>query len=222
MFDTEAGELGNGLIRIHRVITRGIEVARERSHARANAGHEESSAAAGFADYLHALTAVVHGHHTAEDEISYPTFRDMFPDAPWDVFAEEHRAVAPILADLDGQATGIRENSSIEAWARAAARLDELAALWAPHYHREETHFTLAALAAAMPVEAQAAMVQQIGAHNQQHAKPDYLVVPFLLYNLDGDDRRAMAALFPPVVTEQLVPIVWQDQWAPMREFLLS
>jgi len=38
--------------------------------------------------------------------------------------------------------------------------------------------------------------------------EPD-MVVPFLLYNLDGDERRAMGALFPPVVTGQLVPIVW-------------
>ncbi len=222
MFDNEGNELGEGLIRIHRIITRGIDVARDCSRTHATGEQEDTSVAAGFADYLQALTAVVHAHHTAEDEIAYPSFRDSFPDAPWDVLAQEHRAVAVILADLDTQAVRIREGAAIEAWAPAAGKLDELAVLWGPHYHREEAHFTLPALAAAMALEQRAAMVAQIAAHNQQHAKPDYLVVPFLLYNLDGEDRRAMAALFPPVVTEQLVPVAWQQKWSSMKPFLLA
>jgi len=39
---------------------------------------------------------------------------------------------------------------------------------------------------------------------------------------VDGDERRRMGALFPPVVTEQLVPVVWQDKWSPMKPFLLA
>jgi hypothetical protein len=30
------------------------------------------------------------------------------------------------------------------------------------------------------------------------------------------------SAFFPPVVTEQLVPSVWVDEWSPMKPFLLA
>ncbi len=222
MPDNDPHSLGKGLVRIHLVITRGIEVARQRTHACAHGEPADTSLAAGFADYLQALVSVVHAHHTAEDEIAYPSFRDRFPDAPWALIAEEHAAIAPLLDQLGDQAGGIRRDGSPDAWERAAGTLDKLADVWAPHYQREQVHFTLPALANALSLEEQTTMLERIAAHNQDRAKPDYLVVPFILYNLEGDDRRGMAAAFPPVVTEQLVPVVWQDKWSPMKPFLLG
>jgi len=45
--------------------------------------------------------------------------------------------------------------------------------------------------------------------------------VPFLLHDLEPADRAAMAANFPPIVTEQLVPIFWKEKRSPMQPFLL-
>jgi hypothetical protein len=58
--------------------------------------------------------------------------------------------------------------------------------------------------------------------HAQQHTVPDYLIVPFLLYNLPPDKRTFFAGEMPPVVTEQLVPVAWKDKWAPMKPFLVT
>jgi hemerythrin-like domain-containing protein len=220
--DTERHGLAKGLNRIHLVISRGVAVARRQSHAYASGEAAEPSVAAGFADYLRALVSVLHGHHTVEDEVAFPALRDRFPDAPWDLLVEEHRAVAPVLADLEGHAERIRQQPSPDTWASAAETLDRLAALWDPHYQREEAYFTVPVLARVVPHDEQAGLVAKMAAHSQQHTGPDYLVVPFLLYNLDGDERRAMSALFPPVVTEQLVPVVWQEKWSPMKPFLLG
>ncbi len=55
-----------------------------------------------------------------------------------------------------------------------------------------------------------------------KHSGPDYLVVPFLLYNLSPEDRATMSAEMPPVVTQQLVPVVWKEKWQPMSPFLLG
>jgi hypothetical protein len=46
--------------------------------------------------------------------------------------------------------------------------------------------------------------------------------VPFILYNLSAEDRAIMAQQMPPAVSQELVPIVWKEQWAPMVPFLLD
>lgn len=53
-----------------------------------------------------------------------------------------------------------------------------------------------------------------LSAHHRQ-------MVPFLLYNLPPEKRAAFAQMLPPVVTQQLVPVVWKEKWEPMKPFLL-
>jgi hypothetical protein len=98
-------------------------------------------------------------------------------------------------------------------------RIDEF---WHPHIQIEEEHFTVGKLGAAFPPDEQIRLIKLFMEHSQQHAKPDFLVVPFLLYNLPLDQRSALAGAMPPVVTEQLVPIVWKEKWEPMKPFLLA
>ncbi len=215
-------DLAEGLVRIHHVISRGVEVARERSHAYADGEPVDAALATGFGDYLHALASVLHGHHTGEESVAYPALRDRFPDAPWDLLIEEHRNVVSLLEEIAAHAAAVAQAPSPEAWGRLAGALDRLSAVWAPHYRREEEHFTPPEVARLMTADEQAAVVAQLGAHSQQHTGPDYLVLPFLFFNLDGDKRRAMSALFPAVVSEQLVPFAWRDKWSAMKPFLLA
>jgi len=51
---------------------------------------------------------------------------------------------------------------------------------------------------------------------------PHYLVVPFMLYNLEPGPRSILASRLPSEMTEQLVPVVWKDRWASMKPFLLE
>ena len=214
--------LPKSLARIHLVITRGVETARERSHAYAGGEPASPEAIAGFVDYLHTLASILHGHHTGEEELVFPAIRDRFQDAPWALLEQEHRAMVPVIEELKACAAQLRDAPSQEVWTNTASVLDRLALLWEPHYQREETHMSAADVAALIPLSEQQSLVAAAAAHSQQHTGPDYLVLPFLLYNLDGDERLAMAALFPPVVTQQLVPIAWKDKWSPMKPFLLA
>ncbi len=218
----ESHNLARGLLRIHQVITRGVEVACRQSRAYAGGEPVGPALAAGFADYLQALVSVLHGHHTGEDEVAFPALRGRFPEVPWDLLSEEHRTVVPILADINGRAASIRQQPSPDSWTTVASLLERLAALWETHRRREETHLTVSKVDALVPADEQAALVARLSAHSQEHSGPAHLVVPFVLYNLAGSDRRAMGALFPPVVTEQLVPVVWQEKWSPMKPFLLG
>ena len=51
---------------------------------------------------------------------------------------------------------------------------------------------------------------------------PHYLVVPFMLYNLEPVPRSMLASRLPSEMTDQLVPVVWKDRWASMKPFLLE
>lgn len=43
-----------------------------------------------------------------------------------------------------------------------------------------------------------------------------------MLYNLEPGPRPLMSAGMPSEVIEQLIPVAWKDQWAPMQPFLLG
>jgi hypothetical protein len=66
------------------------------------------------------------------------------------------------------------------------------------------------------------AWLQEMGRHRPEGAPPDPVVMPFILHNLSPEDRAVMAGQMPPVVSQELVPVVWREQWAPMKPFLLD
>lgn len=72
------------------------------------------------------------------------------------------------------------------------------------------------------PKENLAEMNQEFAQHSASHSGPDYLVVPFMLYNLAPDDRAAKERELPPIVTKQLIPFVWNKKWKSIQPFLLS
>ncbi len=55
-----------------------------------------------------------------------------------------------------------------------------------------------------------------------KNSGPEYLVIPFVLYNLTGQDRTMIEQVMPPLVTQQLVPGAWKEKWAPMKPFLFD
>ena len=56
----------------------------------------------------------------------------------------------------------------------------------------------------------------------QDHSGPGYLVIPFVLYNLNPDDRRIITQGFPDAVTSKLLFGDWKDKWISMQPFLLE
>ena len=97
-----------------------------------------------------------------------------------------------------------------------------LSDLWFRHIGVEEFHLSAEEAGELLTTDEQITLAQQFAQHNQEHAKPDYLAVPFVLYNLEPADRAVMNAAMPPIVTQQLVPVAWKEQWAPMKPFLLE
>jgi hemerythrin-like domain-containing protein len=204
------------LARIHRVITRGLEVSIRHSHSPL-----DPETAPGFVSYARTLDWVVHGHHVSEDQAAFPSFRQKQIDAPYLVLIAEHGQMQAILdqitSALDRLAADPGDGQSLAVLHQALVRL---AGIWQPHILREETDFTAEAIAAAMSVEEQLSLAQQFAQKGQENSGPANLAVPFFLYNLSPEDRAAMLRLVPSEVTEHLLPVVWKDQWAPMKPFL--
>jgi hemerythrin-like domain-containing protein len=215
--------VASDLVRIHKIITRGLEVAIERSRTFAQEGYPNASTREGFVKFVQALASVIHGHHVTEDDVAFPYFRDKLPEMPFDELTGEHGEMEPILDAIRAAVEGIAAQPG------GGPALDELnqalvrmADLWRPHIQKEEAGFRPEAVGALLTVEDQIDLARQFAQHSQEHTGPDYLVVPFMLYNLVPEHRAILSQAMPPMVTQQLVPVVWKDKWEIMKPFLLD
>ena len=102
------------------------------------------------------------------------------------------------------------------------ATLENLDAIWEPHIDLEERYFSKDAINAAINLDEQKRIGDAFARLSQEHSGPPHWVIPFILYNLEPNERAMMAANLPPAIVNELVPIVWKDQWAPMKPLLLE
>jgi len=222
MSEMSEPNLAKDLVRIHKVVTRGLDVAIERGQTFRRDGYPDATTREGYMRYIQSLAAVLEGHHLAEDEIAFPFFREKRLAAPYDRLAADHEQIQSILGEVAEALQGAAGEKGELALDDLVGALERVIAVWGPHIQKEEAHFAEEKLKAVVDLAEEGVMSGRIAKHSAEHSKPEYLVVPFVLYNLSPQDRAVMAGMLPPVVVEQLVPQVWKDQWAPMKPFLLE
>lgn len=207
--------IGADLQRVHRAVTRGLAVAQENCQAFAESGFPDEATREGFWKYCQGLEAIAHSHHVTEDDLFFPYLAERMPDTDFDELAAEHQVMHGILAEM-------RAAREAESPAEMGSALARMAELWHPHIEKEEGQFSPEVAAELMAVPEHIDLAQKAAALSQEHAQPGPLAIPFLLYNLEGGDRAHFFAVMPPEITQQLVPVVWKDEWAPMKPFLLD
>ena len=223
MTGTSTPSLRKALVRMHAVLTRSLEMLRSRSQSFMQQGLSDSSLRTGFVSYARSFVSVLHAHHLFENDIAFPYFRDKIPEAPFELLTAQHREMAPLLDDMKAAADDVEnKRGGVEPLARINTIANWLATIWYPHIKGEESNFTSQRIAATITPDEDLRLTKVSAEHSRQHSGPDYLVVPFILYNLPSEDRAAIAAEMPPVVTQQLVPVIWKEKWAPMTPVLLS
>lgn len=215
--------LGSDLARIHRVITRGLEVTIKYTQARAKENSLDTAAWKGLIIYIRTLAAVLHAHHITEDEEAFPYFQKKLLVAPYEALAAEHEQMAAILVEVDTIVDGLtgetRDASATDSLHRAVKRIAEI---WGPHIRREEEHLTPEKVREHLSEEEQISLAKRFAKHTQEHSGPAHYATPFILYNLSPEDRAVLSQAMPPVVTQELVPVEWKEMWAPMKPFLLE
>ena len=215
--------LADDLLRIHRIVTRGLSVARERGTTFARSGFPDARTREGYVSYARALLSTLRAHHGAEEHLAFPRFRERIPGAPYDQLDREHQDLLPALGAADDAVESALAGLPPPVWiGRLLGALDRIDQLWHAHIAVEERHFDAAAIDAAFGGQEQEDLARSLSGYAQKNSGPDYLVVPFMLRNLEAADRAAFSAKLPPVVTEQLMPVAWREKWAPMESFLLS
>ncbi|MFO7733512.1 MAG: hemerythrin domain-containing protein [Candidatus Aminicenantes bacterium] len=214
--------VGEALLLIHQSIGRGIHMSGLYSRIFVQAGFPGGKMRPGFVDYIRSLTSVLHAHHLAEDKLAFPLLRDLLPEAPYEQLADEHREFTPIVDELRLKIErAVEDPEAGESLERIDSLLAKMWDSWRPHIAVEETYFSPARIDAVMNAEEQIQLLARMSDANQEHSGPDYLVVPFTLFNLPEKDRTYLSGLMPPVVAEHLVPVAWKEKWRPMSPFLL-
>jgi len=210
--------VGNDLVRIHKVITRALDVSIQNSRDL----HISDDHRLGFSLYVRSLTVLLHAHHSGEDELAFPFWKTRFPAGPFDALIAQHREMITYLERLESWIEAGRE-----AW--QAARLEELhraltslQRLWESHIALEEETVGPEKSQQHLSPSENELLGRQLADHGQAHSQPAELVMPFIVFNLSPSDRAEFIKLLPPVVTSQLIPVAWKAAWEPMTPFLLA
>ena len=214
---TEMSPVVGGLLRIHKIISRALNVFIRKCDEYLQKQSIPPGEAAGFLMYVRTLKWITHAHHLSEDEIAFPYFRDKL-EAPYNQLGEDHRALASILVSLDKCLSEISSGGV----GKVRELLGEFDKLWGPHIRIEEDHFTAEKLKPVAGMQEQADLYARLDEHGRKNAGPGPLALPFMLYNLEGTDREAFLIPLPWIVKKVLVPIVWKAKWKPMSPFLLT
>jgi hypothetical protein len=214
--------VGDALVLVHQSISRGVHMSGLYSRIFMRSAMPGGKIRQGFVDYVRSMTSVLHAHHLAEDQLTFPLFRDLLPEAPYEQLADDHLKLIPIVDEIRLKIErAVEDPESGEFLERIDSLLTKMADIWQPHIAVEEAHFSSAKIDAVMSADEQIRLLARISEANQEHSGPDYLVVPFTLFNLPQKDRAYMSDMMPPVVTRHLIPVAWKEKWQPMSPFLL-
>jgi len=208
---------GEDIQRIHKSITRALNLAHQHTEAPGVIQAQQD----GFSAYLRALTILLHAHHSGEDALAFPFWRERFPKGPFDTLIAQHQGMLASLARLE---RWLEESPA--AWkndrlSELHTLVSQLQALWLEHIALEEATIGETASRRYLTPEENQHLAQQLAEHGQAHSIPNALVMPFIIYNLEEEERVKFARLLPQVVLEQLIPGPWKAIWAPMSPFLL-
>ena len=209
--------VAEGLLRIHKVISRGLKISIEKCNEHPGKNGMTSGEMEGFLKYILTLKRIINSHHLSEDEIAFPYFRN-YIEAPYDRLKDDHNTVIKILDRFDKCLEELPSNgagSLLEA-------LDELNKLWESHIKIEEENFSAEKLQQVIGMKEQLNLTEKLSDHGMKNSGPGPLTLPFLLYNLEVKDRETIMMSLPWFVKKVLVPIIWRKQWKSMSPFLLN
>ncbi|BFM38829.1 hemerythrin domain-containing protein [Synechocystis sp. LKSZ1] len=214
---TVAGDLS----RIHQVITRALQVAIQQCQFFET--KTLTTDGGGLQCYITALLQLLDSHHQIEDDLIFPYFQQKIPTLPVAEMERQHQALVPLLERLAGLLPTFDQSPTATIpWTTIAETLIEIEALWEPHYQLEEAHLNEGNISQVIDSAEQERLCHLYAEASKHHITADYLVLPFILYNLPLPERQVMAQAFPPQVTEKLIPGEWYSQWQVMSPYLLT
>ncbi|HKI78333.1 MAG TPA: hemerythrin domain-containing protein [Ignavibacteriaceae bacterium] len=215
-------DLSRDLNRVHQIITRALDVSIENSDKIIKLGYPDNDTKEGFLNYVSSLFTVIDVHHKLEDEVAFPFLQDRFPLAPFNILDKQHIEIVTKLREANNILTKLKNIESNLILNDLSKVLSEIKNLWHPHIALEEEQFASKEIMALINQEEQKRLAAEFANFSKTNAAPDYLIVPFLLYNLPEEERKLFAENLPPIIVNELAPVVWKDKWNSMKPFFLN
>ncbi|HLN21675.1 MAG TPA: hemerythrin domain-containing protein [Bacteroidales bacterium] len=209
--------LSDGLLRIHKLITRAISVSVVKCDEYIRINYIPGKEEKGFRLYLETLVKVMHAHHLSEDEIVFPYFRGKI-EANYSKLKSEHIAMSEMLDDLSRSI----DRLNVGDIPSLRGKLDSIQRLWTPHIRTEERSFPPEILDGKMSAVEQDDLVKRVSTHGAKSSGPGYLALPFVIFNLQREDRKEFLKDFPWILKHFIIPVVWRRKWKSMEPFLLN
>jgi hemerythrin-like domain-containing protein len=221
MAQPRPAHVATSFFNIHNIITRGLRVSIEGVQTGRQQGFPDEKNREGLFHYIGALCSVLNAHHLTEEEIAFPYFQEILPNAPYAALIFWHQKMLEVLDEIQQALDQCRKVDQLEAnlgiLENALTRLNDM---WRPHIQSEMDQF-FAKADALISVEEQLRLVGLFSEHDLKIAVPHPLTIPFMLYNLPPQDRPVFAQGIPAEIVQNHVPNTWKAQWEPMTPFLL-
>ena len=144
--------------------------------------------------------------------------RKKINNADFSILKKQHKELHPLVVQITAKINV--DNPSLNQYQEIRNLLKETKDLWIKHRDEEEQLVEL-------EMEPVISLAEQIELNNklskpgQSMSEPANLVLPFLIYNLEGAERDEFTNDMPWILKKFIVPIVWKSKWEKMRPFLL-
>ena len=215
-------DLASDLIVIHKVITRALDVAVDENTSTFEKRVTKRAEYDGYILYVECLLRQLHEHHSNEDIVVFPLLRDLLPDAPYDLLMSQHTEMIHVVEQVEGAVTALKAGTHTGGiQAQLLENLQDLRVRWADHIAEEENHFGPDEIPPAISMVDRVRIGKAAARYAQLHSFPLSLMLPFMLYNLQEQDRTTMSQTIPGFLTRFFVPVLWRKRWEPMRPYLL-
>lgn len=210
---------GGGLIRIHRVITRALKIALEKTKTYQHKGLPEDTLREGYVMYLRSLVQTLRAHHAGEDEVVFPFLQQKEIQGQFNELVMDHRTFTSFLLEVDGMINAVAEGDE-SVLDPMENLLSQINAIWHPHIAKEEMDLLASALQK-MSLEEEQELNGLVAKYTQEHGGPPEIMIPFTLFNLALEDRETFAEELPNEVIS-LVNGPWKEKWGVMVPFFLG
>ena len=218
---TEMTLIADNFQMIHNIITRGLQVSIDNLDAVIKGKTQLHEKPQGLYNYILSLAVILHSHHNTEDELVFPYFKKILPNAPYARLNADHLVVSGLLGELHAALKKCEKDEQTDSeLGKMLLALIQINEMWHPHIQVETEEFLGKADALIAPEE-QMRLIALFSEHGQKLSQPPFLVIPFLIFNLPADEREKFTRGIPAEVTGHLVPVVWKDQWESMKPYLL-
>ena len=215
-------DVASDLINVHKVITRALDVAVDENASAFERRAAKRAEYDGYILYTECLLRQLHEHHSNEDRVVFPMMRSLLPDAPYDLLMSQHAEMINVVEQVESAITALKaETYAADIQAQLLGDLQDLRVRWADHIAEEEAHFGPAGIPPAISMTDRVRIGKAAARYAQLHSFPIALMLPFMLYNLQDQDRATMSQTVPGFMTKFFVPVLWRKRWEPMRPYLL-